>query len=175
MNDTITKERYDELVDKQDFVNQVSLAFESRVGRRYTSVEEISYDFFMTSEGWLCEYVVVRYFGGAIAVTNCAGNSLSAIFRAIGKLLDGGYYDEVKSYKFMKSLEIPLKVEGYVADKVLTPILSRDTTKPAGTVYASCMKCGCDLAEGSNDQEVYQKAPQVCPKCGQILKPEEEE
>ena len=42
------------------------------------------------------EYLVVTYDGGAIGVRSCNGNSFTAIFEELTKMLDGGYYDEVQ-------------------------------------------------------------------------------
>ena len=107
----ISKDRYQELCDKREFVSGLNLAFQYDETKRYTSIAEIYYDFFATESGSIKEYAVVRYFGGAIAVRNCAANSLSAIFRAIGTMLDGGYYDEVDTYKKLKEIEVPIRVE----------------------------------------------------------------
>ena len=42
------------------------------------------------------EYLVVTYDGGALGVRSCNGDSFTAIFEELTKMLDGGYYDEVQ-------------------------------------------------------------------------------
>lgn len=44
------------------------------------------------------EYIVVHFVGGAISVRNATYNSLPANIVELGKLLNGGYYDEVEDY-----------------------------------------------------------------------------
>lgn len=95
----ISKERANELQDKVRFVQMLNEAFNNPMTKKYSSVEEIRYDVFAIPDYGIQEYAVVTYYGGAIAVANCSGNSLSTIFRAFGKMLDGGYYDEVEVYK----------------------------------------------------------------------------
>lgn len=46
------------------------------------------------STNWYQEFLVVNYTGGARSIRNCNGNSFSAIFEELSKLLDSGYYDE---------------------------------------------------------------------------------
>jgi hypothetical protein len=48
------------------------------------------------------EFVVVTFTSGTISVRNISGNSNNANFREIGKLIDGGYYDEVEYYEKVK-------------------------------------------------------------------------
>lgn len=45
------------------------------------------------------EFIIVTFVGGAKSVKSTSGNSDSANFREIGKLIDGGYYDEVRYYE----------------------------------------------------------------------------
>ena len=42
------------------------------------------------------EYLVVTYDVGAIDVKSCNGDSFTAIFEELAKMIDGGYYDEVQ-------------------------------------------------------------------------------
>ena len=44
------------------------------------------------------EFVMVTFTSGACAIRTISGNSNNANFREIGKLIDGGYYDEVPYY-----------------------------------------------------------------------------
>ena len=48
------------------------------------------------------EYIVVHFVGGAISVRNATYNSLPANIVELGKLLNGGYYDEVEGYIELK-------------------------------------------------------------------------
>lgn len=103
----ISKRHYRELEDKKRFVEKLGNTFDSI--RQYTSVAKIEYDYF--SDGIeIQEYAVVTYYGGACAVINCQANSMSAIFRAVGKLLDGGYYDEVTKYLLKKERQEEIEV-----------------------------------------------------------------
>ena len=69
-----------------------------------TSIEKIELKIFVNKdklkEGHRLteEYVVVTYKGGSIAVANNCMNSVTATYRNIGLLLNGGYYDQVKTY-----------------------------------------------------------------------------
>lgn len=48
---------------------------------------------------YLVEYLIVKYRGGEWAARCADMNSNSANFEEIGKMLDGGYYDEVEEVK----------------------------------------------------------------------------
>ena len=104
----ISKERVQELRDKVDFVNNISGCF--KYLGRYSTVEKIEYDVFDAGE-CVQEYVVVTFVGGAKSVANSQANSMSAIFRLIGKLIDGGYYDELHIYERKCEDRKPLEVE----------------------------------------------------------------
>ena len=69
-----------------------------------TGIEKIEYKVFKCdnfkeefgNQVYYQEYLVVTYDGGAIGVRCCNGNSFTAIFEELTKMLDGGYYDEVQ-------------------------------------------------------------------------------
>lgn len=107
----VTKEHWTELQDKISFVERLNFGF-AGLKMKYTTVSKIDYDVFAVDDR-LYEAVVVQYIGGGKAVANCAGNSMSAIFRAIGKLLDGGYYDELAWYNAAKAAQkiTPTEIE----------------------------------------------------------------
>lgn len=65
------------------------------------NVESIKYEFYNNGNGYY-EYLVINYKGGAKAVRNCTGNSLSSILNEIVRLIDGGYYDELDYYNSVK-------------------------------------------------------------------------
>lgn len=67
------------------------------------SIVKMEYDVF-TIRGYREEYLVVTYNGGAIAARNCSGDSCYAVFEEIAKLANGGYYDEVATYREFKAM-----------------------------------------------------------------------
>ena len=87
--------------NKQRFVEQLSGVFQTTT--HGSTVEGISYEIYHksfsdhTSE--TREYVIVSYIGGAKSPRTVSGYSCTAIFRIIGALLNGGYYDEVRDYE----------------------------------------------------------------------------
>lgn len=85
---------------KKAFIDNISRAFELS----NTTVNKVEYvvltnysDLFKMDV--YCEFIVVTFVGGAKSVRSISGNSDSANFREIGKLIDGGYYDEVNYYE----------------------------------------------------------------------------
>ena len=90
-------EKMTEYAKKADFIK----ALNPVVSDAISNISNIAYEVYenVTAEhAWFKEYLVVTYLGGAKAVRNCTGNSLSANFQELAKLLDGGYYDEVAYY-----------------------------------------------------------------------------
>ena len=87
--------------DKQKFVEQLSAVFKTT--NHNSTVEGISYEVyykaFSDRLSETREYVVVYYSGGAKAPRTVSGYSCTAIYRIIGDLLNGGYYDEVRDYE----------------------------------------------------------------------------
>lgn len=85
--------------NKIDFVNELSniIIFKDNI----SNIESVEYQIFtnVNYPDRKQEFIRVNYVGGGYAVRNSNGNSLSAIFKEIGNLLDGGYYDEVDWYK----------------------------------------------------------------------------
>jgi thioredoxin-related protein len=49
------------------------------------------------------EFVVVHFVGGGKSVRTISGNSNNANFIEVGKLINGGYYDELDYYNKVKS------------------------------------------------------------------------
>ena len=95
--------------EKKAFVDAINTAFQ--VEPRKHSVQSIAYEVFskevnnefVTNHLYFQEYLVVTFDGGGVSVRNANGNSYTANFREIGKLIDGGYYDEVPVYKDMEN------------------------------------------------------------------------
>lgn len=86
---------------KKAFVDDVSKAFEAcPVG---TGVLSIDYEVYCKEINpdvtHFAEYIVVTFVGGGKSVRTVNGNSHNSNFREIGKLLDGGYYEEVRDYE----------------------------------------------------------------------------
>lgn len=93
-------EKIEMFKNKQNFVDTISSAFQNNP--KGTSVESISYEVYQKElenlGTYFCEWIVVHFVGGAISVRSVNGNSNHANFRAIGQLIDGGYYDEVPDF-----------------------------------------------------------------------------
>lgn len=79
-----------------------------------TSIKKIEYKVFRCdnfkeefgNQIYYQEYLVVTYDGGAISVRCCNGNSFTAIFEELTKMLDGGYYDEVQDLHHCENSEM---------------------------------------------------------------------
>lgn len=103
-----TEERINMLKEKKAFIDALNMAFQVRP--RKQSVRSVAYEVFskeinnefVTDYLYLQEYLVVTFDGGGISVCSANGNSNTANFRELGKLLDGGYYDEVELYNTME-------------------------------------------------------------------------
>ena len=79
--------------NKKGFVEAISQALVGHV----PSIAKVEYEkYYRMDKGWTQEYVVVYYDGGAIGVRTVNATSCSAIFQEIGKLLCGGYYEELQ-------------------------------------------------------------------------------
>lgn len=94
------EEKLKELKGKRDFVAKINDAFAIRpAGSSVASVEyEVYHKKINDVMDYYQEYLVVTFSGGAISVRVANGNSNTANFREIGKLIDGGYYSEVRDY-----------------------------------------------------------------------------
>lgn len=79
--------------NKKQFVENISKAL---VGAPGISIEKVDYEKYQSEEGWTQEYVVVYYKGGSIACRNVNATSCGAIYQEIGKMIFGGYYEEVR-------------------------------------------------------------------------------
>ena len=79
-----------------------------------TSVELVA--FYNENGRYLTEYLKVNYRGGAYAVRNATGNSMSANLREIAKLVDGGYYQELDDYKKHMARDVMVTCHAQNAD-----------------------------------------------------------
>lgn len=60
-------------------------------------VSNVSYKVFV-NDRFKREYAVVEFIGGNKCVRNCSGDSCSCIVSEIAKMLNGGYYEELREY-----------------------------------------------------------------------------
>ena len=97
INDEVTQEYY------------VKYRFIQNIGRNIREVnpgvEKCEFKLFARIyEGKLVyqEYLVITFRGGAISCRNININSNMANLREIARMVDGGYYDEVKEYQEIK-------------------------------------------------------------------------
>lgn len=84
---------------KKEFVDALSNVF--RQNPKYHSVATIEYGACakdVAGNTYFEEWVVVHFVGGGMSPRRVTGNSNIANFRAIGQLIDGGYYDELGDY-----------------------------------------------------------------------------
>lgn len=100
---TIT-EKIEMYKGKKAFIKNVSKAFEATP--RISSVTSIDYEVYKKEIDkditYFAEYIIVNFFGGGKSVRQVNGNSCTANFREIGKLLDGGYYEENRQYETLE-------------------------------------------------------------------------
>jgi len=114
--------RLNELYHKQGAVNLISSvmskasqAYESSIG----SCKGCELRIYLVPNGGMIpsfsvqEMLVVHYGKGAYAARNATHNSNAANFREIGRLLDGGYYDEVKSLEDLEATAYRLTLGDY--------------------------------------------------------------
>jgi hypothetical protein len=101
----VSSEHFLELLGKKDFVERIGYDCGCC---RCGSIIDLTYEVFEkvnTTNEYIQEYLVVTYRGGSKTYRSCNMNSLSAILREIGKLSDGGYYDELVNYKNISTSE----------------------------------------------------------------------
>jgi hypothetical protein len=89
---------------KRAFVRKLAEAFQTEVTK--TGVLDVDYEVYCKEVNpevlYFSEYLVVTFVGGGKSVRSANGNSHNANFREIGKLIDGGYYDEVRDYETIR-------------------------------------------------------------------------
>ena len=87
--------------DKKEFIESISKVFEA--GNTKIAVTSIEYEVYKKdiseNRAYFAEYVIVNYYGGGKSVKKVNGNSNSANFATIATMLDGGYYEELETYK----------------------------------------------------------------------------
>ncbi|MBQ0142032.1 MAG: hypothetical protein KBT06_04410 [Prevotellaceae bacterium] len=87
-----------ELIGKKNFVDRVAYAI---CNQHRIAITDIQFKLFEHPDYGTQELIVITYSGSAIAVRNVNYNSNSANFCEIANMINGGYYDEVKSYREM--------------------------------------------------------------------------
>ncbi len=102
------EERITMFKEKKMFIDGLNAAFQispkkhSIVSVNYEVYSKVINNEYVTNHTYYQEFLVVIFDGGAISVRNVNGNSCTANFRELGKLLDGGYYEEVELYKALE-------------------------------------------------------------------------
>ena len=92
------EQRIDMYKHKKLFVDSISKVFE--LEELYSNVIKIQYTVltkysFSLERDVYFEFVVVTFDSGAQSVRHVSGTSNNGIFVEIGKLINGGYYDEI--------------------------------------------------------------------------------
>ena len=87
---------------KKAFITYLNKAFEARPDG--SSVTKVAYEVYtkeFNGEPVFQEYLIVTFDGGAKSVRSINGNSNMTNLVELGKLVNGGYYDEVPGYEAM--------------------------------------------------------------------------
>ena len=84
---------------KKAFIDDLGKALRMHAGMAVTQVDYEVYQKTENDSDYFEEYLVVTFNGGAKSVSCVNGNSHIANYVEIGKLLYGGYYDELPRYK----------------------------------------------------------------------------
>jgi hypothetical protein len=98
---------------KKLFIDHISKVFEDEYLQ--SNVVKVDYEVYMKpiddETTYYTEFAVVTFVGGGKSVRTISGNSNNANFQEIGKLINGGYYDELEYYERVKANSIELKLE----------------------------------------------------------------
>ena len=91
---------------KKLFVDNISKVFE--IKELNSNVTKVEYEVYTKynpeyDATYFAEFVVVTFVGGGKSVRTISGTSNNGIFQEIGKLINGGYYEEVGYYECVKS------------------------------------------------------------------------
>ena len=100
---TIT-EKLEMYANKKAFIESISKAFAKNLSK--SSVTSVEYEVYRKDldeeRVHFVEYVVVNFIGGSKCVRFVNGNSNTANFRAVGDMLDGGYYNDMPNYNALQ-------------------------------------------------------------------------
>jgi hypothetical protein len=88
--------------NKKCFIDGLSRVFKECLND--STIDKITYEVYYKPNDpkVFFEWLVVHFVGGGISPRHATGNSNSCNFRQLGKLLDGGYYDEVRTYESLQ-------------------------------------------------------------------------
>ena len=92
------EKRLASLIAKKNFVDRVAYAI---CGQPRIAIEKLTYEVWVdvdNNDNYF-EIIKIIYNGGAMTIRTVLGDSESAIFEEVAKLIYGGYYDEVRSYR----------------------------------------------------------------------------
>jgi hypothetical protein len=152
---TIT-EKLEMFKEKRNFIKNISKAFEAKP--KGSSVQSVDYEVYRRDDAgdhtYFREYLVVTFFGGGKSVKNISGNSNTANLRALGSIVDGGYYDEIQDYEMVQTLG-----EKVVFEETKRPLVEylEEPMKHISDV-ARCF----DYCENANDIEaVFRAVPSM--------------
>ena len=86
---------------KKLFIDHISKVFEDEYLQ--SNVAKVEYEVYCKVVDpetiYYTEFAVVTFVGGGKSVRVISGNSNNTNFQEIGKLINGGYYDELEFYK----------------------------------------------------------------------------
>lgn len=89
---------------KKLFIDHISKVFEDEYLQ--SNVAKVEYEVYRKvvdpETTYYTEFAVVTFVGGGKSVRIISGNSNNTNFQEIGKLINGGYYDELEFYKRVK-------------------------------------------------------------------------
>jgi hypothetical protein len=98
---------------KKLFIDHISKVFEDEYLQ--SNVAKVSYEVYVKQiddeTAYYTEFAVVTFVGGGKSVRVISGNSNNTNFQEIGKLINGGYYDELGYYESVKAERIKLNLE----------------------------------------------------------------
>lgn len=86
--------------EKRQFIYEVSMTFIKVPGGH--SVDGVVYEVFFKESDWgteITEWVTVQYKGGAEAHKVVSGNSNSANFQVVAGMIEGGCYEQNRTYE----------------------------------------------------------------------------
>lgn len=98
---------------KKTFINHISKVFEDR--RLCSNVLKVDYEVYFRQideeTTYYTEFAVVTFEGGGKSVRVISGNSNNTNFQEIGKLINGGYYDDLEYYEQVKACSTEMELE----------------------------------------------------------------
>lgn len=91
--------------EKKVFIDALDAVFKMKPTG--SLIEKISYEVYqkeINGDLKFKEWLILHFEGGAMLAAQVTGNSNIANLRAISTYLDGGYYEEVRMYNFLRDL-----------------------------------------------------------------------